>query len=119
MLKKRGVTKQMVHQKYLHQYPDGYKSSSFLEKLNQFMQVGKSSMKMVHKAGDKLFVDFTGQKLHLVDEQTGEVTDVEVFVAILGCSQLTFVMAVYSQKNEDFISGCERAVHFYGGVTLA
>ena len=119
MLKKRGVTKRMVHAHYLLQCPEGFLSSAFLVRINDFMQVGKTSMKMIHKAGDKLFVDFTGKKLQLVDEQTGEVTDVEVFVAILGCSQLTFVMAVHSQKNEDFILGCERALHFYGGVTLA
>ena len=119
MLKKRGVTKGMLHEKYLLQYPDGYKHSAFLERLNQFMQVGKPSMKMTHKAGDKLFVDFTGQKLQLVDEITGEISEVEVFVAILGCSQLTFVMAVHSQCKEDFILGCERALHFYGGVPLA
>lgn len=65
MLKKRGVTKGMVHAKYLLECPDGYRSSSFLETINQFMQVGKPSMKMTHKAGDKLFVDFTGQKLQL------------------------------------------------------
>jgi hypothetical protein len=63
MLKKRGVTKDMAHQKYLLQCPDGYKSSAFLVRLNLFMQVGKTSMKMTHKAGDKLFVDFTGKKL--------------------------------------------------------
>ncbi len=119
MLKKRGVTKGMLHEKYLLQYPDGYKHSAFLERLNQFMQVGKPSMKMTHKASDKLFVDFTGQKLQLVDEITGEISEVEVFVAILGCSQLTFVMAVHSQCKEDFILGCERALHFYGGVPLA
>ena len=119
MLKKRGVTKGMVHAKYLLQCPDGYKQSSFLEKLNKFMQVGKPSMKMTHKAGDKLFVDFTGKKLQLVEELTGEISDVEVFVAILGCSQLTFVMAVHSQCKEDFILGCERALHFFGGVPLA
>lgn len=119
LLKKRGVTKYMVHEKYLQQCPDGYKSSSFLEKLNDFMQVGKSSLKMTHKAGDKLFVDFTGQKLHLVDKLTAEISDVEVFVAILGCSQLTFVMAVHSQRKEDFIAGCEKALHFYGGVPQA
>ncbi len=96
MLKKRGVTKGMVHAKYLLQCPDGYRSSSFLEKINQFMQAGKPSMKMTHKAGDKLFVDFTGQKLQLVDAFTGEISELEVFVAILGCSQLTFVMAVRS-----------------------
>ena len=119
MLKKRGVTKGMVHAKYLLQCPDGYRSSSFLEKINQFMQVGKPSMKMTHKAGDKLFVDFTGQKLQLVDELTGEISEIEVFVAILGCSQLTFVMAVRSQCKEDFILGCERALHFFGGVPQA
>lgn len=119
MLKKRGVTKGMVHAKYLLQCPDGYKSSAFLEKINRFMQVGKPSMKMTHKAGDKLFVDFTGQKLQLVDEITGKVSELEVFVAILGCSQLTFVMAVHSQCKEDFILGCERALHFFGGVPQA
>jgi len=119
MLKKRGVTKGMVHAKYLLEYPDGYRSSSFLEKINQFMQVGKPSMKMTHKAGDKLFVDFTGQKLQLVDALTGEINEIEVFVAILGCSQLTFVMAVRSQCKEDFILGCERALHFFGGVPQA
>lgn len=119
MLKKRGVTKGMVHAKYLLEYPDGYRSSSFLEKINQYMQVGKPSMKMTHKAGDKLFVDFTGQKLQLVDALTGEINEIEVFVAILGCSQLTFVMAVRSQCKEDFILGCERALHFFGGVPQA
>ena len=119
MLKKRGVTKGMVHERYILQFPDGYKSSAFLVRINQFMNVCNPSMKMTHKAGDKLFVDFTGEKLHLVDNITGEITDVEVFVAILGCSQLTFVMAVLSQRKEDFILGCERALHFYGGVPLA
>ena len=119
MLKKRGVTKGMVYEHYKLQYPDGYQSSAFLERLNRFMQIGKPSMKMTHKAGDKMFVDFTGQKLQLVDELTGEISELEVFVAILGCSQLTFVMAVHSQCKEDFILGCERALHFFGGVPLA
>ena len=119
MLKKRGVTKYMVYEQYIIQCPDGYKSSAFLIKLNEFMNVGKPSMKMTHKAGDKLFVDFTGKKLQVVDKTSGEVKEVEVFVAILGCSQLTFVMAVASQRKEDFILGCEQALHFYGGVPQA
>ncbi len=119
MLKKRGVTKQMVYAKYASSFPDGFKHSAFLERLNAFMCIGKGSMRIEHKAGDKMFVDFTGEKLHLVDKLSGEVTDVEVFVAILGCSQLTFVMAVPSQKKEDFIMGCEKALHFFGGVPLA
>lgn len=119
MLKKRGVTKHMVYEKYRTQCSEGFMSSAFLIKLNHFMSAGKPSMKMTHKAGDKLFVDFTGKKLQLVDKASGEIIDVEVFVAILGCSQLTFVMAVASQRKEDFILGCERALHFYGGVPQA
>ena len=119
MLKKRGVTKQMVYEKYIESCPDGYKSSAFRERLNAFTHQGKGSMRMEHKAGDKMFVDYTGKKLQVVDKLSGEITDVEVFVAILGCSQLTFVMAMASQRKEDFIMGCEQALHFYGGVPQA
>ena len=115
-LKKRGVTKQMVYTYYVSQCTNSFKHSAFLVRLNTFMGMSKPSMRVPHKVGDKLFIDFTGKKLHIVDEATGEVQDMEVFVAILGCSQLTYVTAVASQKKEDFIGACERALHFYGGV---
>jgi transposase len=119
MLKKRGFTKKMVYDDYLVKCPDGYKPSAFLVRLNDFMSIVKPSMRVPHKVGDKLFIDFTGKLLQVVDKQTGEVQDVQVFVAILGCSQLTFVTAVATQKKEDFILACERALHFYGGVPEA
>ncbi len=97
-------------------YPDGYKHSAFLVRLNIYLGMSKPSMRVPHKAGDKLFIDFTGKKLQVVDVNTGEVQEVEVFVAILGCSQYTFVMAVASQKKEDLIEACQAALHFYGGV---
>lgn len=115
-LKKRGVTKQMVYAYYVSQCSNGFKHSAFLVRLNAFMGMSKPSMRVPHKVGDKLFIDFAGKRLQVVDKGTGEVQDVEVFVAILGCSQLTFVTAVASQKKEDFILACERALHFYGGV---
>ena len=118
-LKKRGVTKWMLYQQYISEYPDGFKHSAFLERLNAFTGMSKPSMRVAHKAGDKLFIDFTGKRLSIVDDLSGEVQEVEVFVAILGCSQLTFVTAVASQKKEDFILACERALHFYGGVPEA
>ncbi len=115
-LRKRGVTKQMVYADYISQCPAGYKHSAFLIRLNAYMGMSKPSMRVPHKVGDKLFIDFTGKRLQTVDTATGEVQDVEVFVAILGCSQLTYVTAVASQKKEDFILACENALHFYGGV---
>ena len=118
-LKKRGVTKSMVYSDYIRRYPSGFKHSAFLVRLNTYMGMSKPSMRVPHKVGDKLFIDFTGKRLQIVDSITGEVQDVEVFVAILGCSQLTYVTAVASQKKEDFILACESALHFYGGVPEA
>jgi len=118
-LKKRGVTKKMLYEQYIRQHPDGYKHSVFLVRLNLFTNMSKPSMRVPHKVGDKLFIDFTGKHLHIVDAITGEIQEVEVFVAILGCSQLTFVIAVPSQKKEDFIWACELALHFFGGVPEA
>ena len=106
-LKKRGVTKKMLYQQYISAYPDGFKHSAFLERLNAYTGMIKPSMRVAHKSGDKLFIDFTGKRLSVVDDQSGEIQQVEVFVAILGCSQLTFVTAVATQKKEDFILACE------------
>jgi transposase len=76
-------------------------------------------MHLEHKAGDKLFVDYTGKKLSIVDRQTGEIRQVEVFVGILGASQLTYVEATESQNKEDFIGAVENALIFFGGVPKA
>ena len=114
-LKKRGVTKLMVYRYCMSQCTNSFKHSAFLVRLNTYMGMSKPSMRVPHKVGDKLFIDFTGKRLQIVNKETGEVQEVEVFVAILGCSQLTYVTAVASQKKEDFILACERALHFYGG----
>jgi hypothetical protein len=77
------------------------------------------TMHMDHKVGDKLYVDFAGEKMSYTDKETGEIIPVEVFVAILGASQLTYVEAVMSQQKEDFIAACENTLHFIGGVPAA
>ena len=78
-----------------------------------------SSMHQEHKSGDKMYVDYTGDKLSYVDNSTGEVITVEVFVAILGASQLTYVEASMTQRKEEFISSCENSLHYFGGMPLA
>lgn len=118
-LKRKGVTRRLLWEEYRKQYPDGIGLSQFKVYFAQWKAQVNPVMRMDHKAGDKLFVDFAGEKLSIVDKQTGEVQPVEVFVAILGASQLTYVEAVASQQKEDFIAACEGALHFYGGVPLA
>jgi len=64
-------------------------------------------------------VDFAGGKLHVLDETTGELKPVEVFVSVLGCSQLLFVIAVASQRTPDFVDACRCTLEYYGGVPTA
>ena len=73
-------------------------------------------MHIEHKAGEKMYIDFAGEKLYL-EAHEGSRIPVEVFVSILGCSQLTYVEeAVYSQRKEDLIRACENALHYFEGV---
>ena len=119
MLRKKGVTKQMVYQLYRQEYPDGYMRTQFYRILQNYLIQSAPVAHLEHKAGDRMYVDFAGDRLHLVDTDTGEKVPVEVFVAILPCSQLTYVEAVLSQKKEDFIHACEDAFYFYGGTPQA
>lgn len=118
-LKRKGVTRHLLWEEYKRKYPDGLGRSQFKHYFAQWKAQVSPTMHMEHKAGDKLYVDFAGNKLSIVDKQTGEVQEVEVFVAILGASQLTYVEAVMSQQKEDFIAACEGALHYYGGVPAA
>ena len=118
-LKKKGVTRQLLWEQYRKEEPEGYSLTQFKHYYGQWKAQVNPVMRMEHKAGDKLYVDFAGDKLHITDPITGEMNPVEVFVAILGASQLTYAEAVMSQQKEDFISACENALHFYGGVPAA
>ena len=66
-----------------------------------------------------MYIDFAGDKLEVVDSESGECRSVEVFVAILPCSHYTYCEAVWSQSRQDLIKACENALHFYGGVPMA
>jgi transposase len=74
-------------------------------------------MHFEHKAGDKLFVDFTGKKLCIFPSPDSPPTEVEVFIAVLGCSQLTYVEACVSQQKEDFLACLENALYYFNGCT--
>ncbi len=118
-LNKTGVTRMRLWSKYKLGNPNGYNYSRFCYYFQQWQKSSKVSMHFEHKSGDKMFIDFTGKKLHLTDKATGELIEVEVFVSILGASQLTYVESVETQSKEDFIMAVENALHYYGGVPQA
>ncbi|MEB0280895.1 IS21 family transposase, partial [Mucilaginibacter sp. 10B2] len=115
-LKRTGVNRHMLWEAYRKEFPEGYQYSQFCFYYTQWKARVNPVMHMEHKAGDKLYVDFAGEKLSFTDKETGEIITVEVFVAILGASQLTYVEAVLSQQKEDFIAVCENTLHYIGGV---
>jgi len=118
-LKRPGVTKGLMWEEYFAKHPDGYRVSQFKEHYNRWSKKVNPVMHMDHKAGDKMYIDYAGKKLQIVDKQPGEIQDVEFFVAILGASQYTYAEASISQKKEDFIRSTENALHFYQGVPAA
>lgn len=118
-LKKKGVTRELLWNKYISENPDGYRLSQFKEHYNRWRKQSGGVMHIEHKAGDKMYVDYAGDRLEIVDMDTGELRQVEVFVAVLGASQLTYVDASFSQRKEDFIQSCENALHYFGGVPQA
>jgi transposase len=118
-LKKRGMTRQTLWRMYITMHPDGFKVSQFKYHYQQWLKRSKPVMHIEHIAGDKMYVDYAGEKLHIVHEGTGEITNVEVFISVLGASQLTYIEATLSQRKEDFINSCGHALAYYGGVPMA
>lgn len=118
-LKKPGATLQTLWEAYKARYPDGYQYTQFVYHYRQWEQSQQTDYKLTHRAGDKMFVDYTGKKLSLVDRKSGEIQEVDVFVAILPASQYIFVEPSFSQQREDFINSTRRALEFYGGSPKA
>lgn len=119
-LKKTGVTLGLLWEEYINNNPDGYKYSQYCHHYQVWRDdTEKISMHIDRKAGDKMYVDFTGKKMKIVDQITGEIIEVEIFVAVLGGSGYTYVIAVENQKKESFIKATEKALRYFGGSPKA
>lgn len=119
-LSRKGVTLKSLYEEYRSTHPDGYLHSAFRLYVRQYTLQSRNAVGHVeHLAGDRMYIDYAGDKLEIVDSTTGQVRPVEVFVAILPCSHYTYCEAVWSQKREDLIAACENALHYYGGAPMA
>jgi len=85
-----------------------YQYSQFCDLYNAWRNTLASSMRQVHRAGEKLFVDYSGKKPRVADPVTGEVTEVDLFVAVLGASNYTYVEATRTQRKADFVGSTVR-----------
>jgi len=115
-LKRVGVTRHILWEEYKQKHPEGVMYSRFCFHYSKWIQKSLGYMPTVYKAGDKLFIDYAGKKLHIIDKETGEIKPVEVFVATLGASQYTYVEASFSQKVPDFLDSIQNCLRFLEGV---
>jgi transposase len=116
-LRKKGVTLRLLWMEYLESYPQGYGYSQFCQLYRNWSGKFKPTMRLNHKAGEKLFVDYAGQTISVIDPKTGEIQEAEIFVAVLGASSYTYAEAQWHQDLPNWIGGHVRAYEFLGGVT--
>ncbi len=115
-LRRPGVTLQLLWVEYLGDHPEGYRYTQFCEHYHRFVRRLSPPMRQVHRAGEKGFVDFAGQKPWIVDRRTGEAIAGELFVGVLGASSFTYAEAVPSQEMPHWIGAHVRMFEFFGGV---
>lgn len=114
--KRPGVNLMVLWEEYREAHPDGYGYSRFCDLFREFERRLSPVMRQHHAAGDKLFVDYSGKKVPIVDPVTGVVHEAEIFVAVLGASSLTYAEATWTQTLPDWIGAHVRLFRFLGGV---
>jgi transposase len=118
-LRRTGVTLRLLHEEYALGNPGAYGYTKFVELYNAWAERLLVTMRQVHKAGEKCFVDYSGKKPSIVDPKTGERIEVELFVAVMGASNYTYVEATATQRSADWIASHVRLVEFLGGAPRA
>lgn len=115
-LRRKGVTLFLLWEEYKAAYPDGYEYSRFCDLYREWAGKLPVWMRQDHKAGEKLFVDYAGMTMPVVNRETGEVREAQIFVATLGASSYTYAQATWSQSLPDWITSHVRAFEFFGGA---
>jgi transposase len=115
-MKRAGVNLTLLWEEYRQRDPGGYSYSRFCDLFRQFERRLSPVMRQHHVAGDKLFVDYSGKKVQIIDPATGAVHAAELFVAVLGASNYTYAEATWTQSLPDWIGAHIRMFRFYAGV---
>jgi transposase len=115
-LKRKGVTLQLLWYEYKQANPEGYQYSQFCHRYHQWTDKLDVTLRQEHRAGEKLFIDYAGHTVPLVDSSTGESMEAQIFIAVLGASNYTFAEASLAQDLPSWIRSHVHAFQFYGGV---
>ncbi|MDH4066748.1 MAG: IS21 family transposase [Acidobacteriota bacterium] len=116
-MRRKGMTLQLLHMEFKESHPDGYQYTQFCRHYRAWQRRVDVVMRQEHRAGEKLFVDFAGQTIPIVDPATGEITEAQLFVAVLGASSYTYAEALPSQELPHWISAHVHAFSWFEGCT--
>jgi transposase len=115
-LRRKGVTLQLLWMEFKQRCPEGHQYTQFVQHYRQWAGRLDVVLRQDHRAGEKLFLDFSGQTLPITDPVTGVVTLAQLFVAVLGASNYTYVEALPSQELLHWIAAHVRMFEYLGGV---
>lgn len=118
-LRRPGMTLELLHLEYLEQHPSGLRYTAFCERHRRWKRRRKVTLRQVHKAGERLQVDYSGKRPWVVSRETGERMAVELFVAVLPASGMIFAKATATQQLRDWVSVHMDALEYIGGVPRA
>jgi len=117
-LKRKGVTLQLLWEEYVAAHPGEttYRYTQFCQRYADWAASLQRSMRQVHRAGEKCFIDFAGQTMPILDVAGGIAQRAHIFVAVLGASNYTFACATATESMADWLGAISLALEFYGGV---
>ena len=115
-LKRPGVNLMVLWDEYRAIHPEGYAYSRFCQLFREFERRLSPTMRQQHVGGHKAFVDYSGKRVPIVDPSTGEVRAAEIFIAVLGASNLTYAEATWTQTLPDWIGAHVRLFRFWGAT---
>lgn len=116
-LKKKGVTQQLLWQEYVERNSNNHYSYPHMCRIyKEWLSRQQPSMRQIHQYGEKLFIDYCGPTISIVNPDTGEMRGAQVFVAVMGGSNYTYAEATLSQRLEDWVMSHVRAFQFFGAV---
>ena len=116
-LKQKGVTLLLLWNEYKEEYPDGYKYSQYCDLYKKWRKKLNPSMRQNHKGGEKLFIDYAGVKVPIINSVEGKIRGANIFVATFGASNYFYTEAHFEQTKKNWINAHVRAFEYFRGVS--
>jgi transposase len=115
-LRRKGVTLQLLWNEYKEREPGGYQYSRFCQLYKHYANSMEYAFRNEHRGGEKLFVDYAGMTVPIINTKTSETKPAQIFIATLGASNFTYVEATWTQSSNDWINSHQNTFEFFGGA---